>query len=399
MAALTSFGFLLIAAAAWYVATDPFQHSVGNGVKHFEPQYIAAPTYDILQNFSRDTDSKLQKAELKWRGEFWGPESVTFDARGRGPYTGISDGRVMRYDGPELGWSTFAYTSRNRSDICTPKTPPAPDLAHEHICGRPLGLRFEKKTGNLWIADAYFGILKVGPEGGQAEPVITEIDGIPMRFSNDLDFDEDGVLYFTDSSTKWSRRQFFLSILEAEDTGRFLKYDPKTKEPTVLIKNLRFPNGVAVSKDGSFVVLCETRGGRLLRYWLKGEKKGTHEMFALLPGWPDNVRRNPNGDFWVAIHALRTTGDMYFGMFPWLRYLAVRFPVPQKYLYKLFTGRLHAMVIRYGPDGSIKEVLEDQTGKVVQFVSEVEEHDGKLYLGSVLLPHLAVYTIPTSSDS
>jgi hypothetical protein len=117
MAALTSFGFLLIAAAAWYVATDPFQHSVGNGVKHFEPQYIAAPTYDILQNFSRDTESKLQKAELKWRGEFWGPESVTFDARGRGPYTGISDGRVMRYDGPELGWSTFAYTSRNRCGI------------------------------------------------------------------------------------------------------------------------------------------------------------------------------------------------------------------------------------------------------------------------------------------
>jgi hypothetical protein len=57
------------------------------------------------------------------------------------------------------------------------------------------------------------------------------------------------------------------------------------------------------------------------------------------------------------------------------------------------------MVIRYGPDGSMKEVLEDQTGKVVQFVSEVEEHDGKLYLGSVLLPQLAVYTIPTSSDS
>jgi hypothetical protein len=117
MAALTSFGFLLIAAVAWYVATDPFQHSVGHGVKHFEPQYIAAPTYDILQNFSRDTDSKLEKAELKWRGEFWGPESVTFDSRGRGPYTGISDGRVMRYDGPELGWSTFAYTSRNRCGI------------------------------------------------------------------------------------------------------------------------------------------------------------------------------------------------------------------------------------------------------------------------------------------
>jgi hypothetical protein len=57
------------------------------------------------------------------------------------------------------------------------------------------------------------------------------------------------------------------------------------------------------------------------------------------------------------------------------------------------------MVIRYGADGNVKEVLEDQTGKVVKLVSEVEEHEGKLYLGSVLLPQIAVYTLPTSSDS
>lgn len=53
-------------------------------------------------------------------------------------------------------------------------------------------------------------------------------------------------------------RQFFLSMLEREDTGRFLKYDPATKAVTVLIPHLRFPNGVAVSKDGMFVVITET---------------------------------------------------------------------------------------------------------------------------------------------
>lgn len=69
-----------------------------------------------------------------------------------------------------------------------------------------MGLRFDKKTGELWIADAYFGIMKVGPEGGQAESVLSEIDGIPMKFTNDLDFDEDGIVYFTVSSTRWQRR-------------------------------------------------------------------------------------------------------------------------------------------------------------------------------------------------
>lgn len=110
-----------------------------------------------------------------------------------------------------------------RSEICAPKQPPAPNLPHEHICGRPLGLRFEKKTGDLWIADGYLGILKVGPEGGQAEPVLTEIDGIPLRFCNDLDFDHDGVLYFTDSSTRWARRCKFDLLCTFQFSGMHLK--------------------------------------------------------------------------------------------------------------------------------------------------------------------------------
>lgn len=35
------------------------------------------------------------------------------------------------------------------------------------------------------------------------------------------------------------------------------------KETTVLIEGLRFPNGVAVSKDGTFVVIAETNMARL----------------------------------------------------------------------------------------------------------------------------------------
>jgi hypothetical protein len=57
-------------------------------------------------------------------------------------------------------------------------------------------------------------------------------------------------------------RQFFMSILEADDTGRFIKYNPTTKEVTVLVDHLRFPNGVATSKDGTYVILAETRNGR-----------------------------------------------------------------------------------------------------------------------------------------
>ena len=69
-----------------------------------------------------------------------------------------------------------------------------------------MGLRFDKRTGDLYIADAYFGLMKVGPQGGLATSLATEAEGVPFRFTNDVDVDAEGNVYFTDSSTIYPRR-------------------------------------------------------------------------------------------------------------------------------------------------------------------------------------------------
>lgn len=77
----------------------------------------------------------------------------------------------------------------------------------EHVCGRPLGLRFDHKTGDLYIADAYFGLHVVGPTGGLATPLVQDFEGQPLLFTNDLDIDDDDdIIYFTDTSTIYQRR-------------------------------------------------------------------------------------------------------------------------------------------------------------------------------------------------
>jgi len=43
-----------------------------------------------------------------------GPESLVFDSHGEGPYTGVADGRILKYEGDERGWTEFAVTSSNR---------------------------------------------------------------------------------------------------------------------------------------------------------------------------------------------------------------------------------------------------------------------------------------------
>ncbi|KAJ7542990.1 hypothetical protein O6H91_09G020900 [Diphasiastrum complanatum] len=204
---------LAIASVSLYLGADPFKVSFIAEFPDFQTLYVEQPTWAAAFSYPRDSHNKLQKADLRFVNEIHGPESIAFDAHGRGPYTGLSDGRIVRWDGPEKGWTDFAYTSPNRSEVCQPKTPPQPNLAFEHVCGRPLGLRLSKKTGELFIADAYHGLLVVGPEGGSAKPLATEAEGEPFRFTNDLDLDDEGNVYFTDSSTRFPRRLTTLSNL------------------------------------------------------------------------------------------------------------------------------------------------------------------------------------------
>ncbi|PSR89808.1 Protein STRICTOSIDINE SYNTHASE-LIKE 3 like [Actinidia chinensis var. chinensis] len=380
--------FLLLAI---YCAIDPFKHAPFSDFPDFETYEIDMPAWSEVPT-ERDSENLLQRSEIRFRNQVQGPESMAFDPQGRGPYTGVADGRILFWNGQS--WADFAYTSPNRSELCDPKPSPLSYLKNEHICGRPLGLRFDKRTGDLYIADAYFGLMKVGPEGGVATSLTTEAEGVPLRFTNDLDIDEEGNIYFTDSSAKYQRRHFMQLVFSAENSGRVLKYNPNTKETTVLVRNIQFPNGVSLSKDGSFFVFCEGAPGRLWKYWLKGEKAGTSEVMAILPGFPDNVRTNEKGEFWVAVHCRRTMYSYVCAFYPKLRKFLLKLPISAKIQYLLnIGGRIHALVVKYSPEGKLLQILEDSQGKVVKAVSEVEEKDGKLWMGSVLMPFVAVYQL------
>ncbi|KAL2631933.1 hypothetical protein R1flu_016619 [Riccia fluitans] len=384
---------VVVVLGAVFVGLDPFSQSPIAGEKDFKVLPVPQPSLEILASIPRDDKNSLKSAKIVFSGQVLGPESVLFDSQGRGPYSGVGDGRIVRWDGAEKRWVDFATVVPNRTEICNPTNPPSPNLEYEHLCGRPLGIRFNK-AGELFICDAYFGLLKVGPEGGVAEVLSNEAEGQKFRFTNDLDIDDDGTIYFTDSSNRYPRSKFFFSLLEAEETGRFLKYDPITKETTVLIKKLRFANGVTFSKDHSFLVISETRLGRLIRYWVKGPKAGTWEHFVWLPGYPDNVRTTEEGDFWVALHCKRNLFDRFMNDFPAVKQAFLKLPLSPKVLYSMFVGKPHAAALKYSPEGKLLQVVEDKKGETASFLSEVEEHDGKLWMGSVLMPHIAVIDKP-----
>ncbi|KAH7423461.1 hypothetical protein KP509_12G056700 [Ceratopteris richardii] len=250
-----------------------------------------------------------------------------------------------------------------------------------------------KSTGELYIADAYFGLLVVGPEGGQAKPLVNEAEGSSFAFTNDLVINKEGLIYFTVSSDLYPRSRFLLTAFAGDQSGRVLSYDPVTRDVKVLCRGLLTPNGITISKDGSFLVFSETGRCRLNRLWLKGDKAGFMETFAELPGYPDNVRVNSKGQFWVAIYCRQSLSSWILLRFSWIRRVLVQLPLTFKQLNSIFLGsHPHALAMLFDQDGKILEVLEDQTGKTVKFISEIEERDGQLWMGSVLMPHIAVYS-------
>ncbi|KAK9948369.1 hypothetical protein M0R45_003949 [Rubus argutus] len=74
------------------------------------------------------------------------------------------------------------------------------------------------------------------------------------------------MIYFTDAANKYSLKDFILDVLEGRPHGRLLSYDPTIKETKVLLQDLYFANGVAVSPDQNYVIFCETVMTRCRKY-------------------------------------------------------------------------------------------------------------------------------------
>ncbi|PIN17017.1 putative alkaloid synthase/Surface mucin Hemomucin [Handroanthus impetiginosus] len=281
-----------------------------------------------------------------------------------GPYSVLVDGRIVQYQGPKRSFVDFAFTSPNRSkELCdgTNKF----DLETGRRCGSPLALEFDPKTGDLYIVDVFFGLMVVGSGGGAATRLSDDSDGLPSNFPDAVSIDPiTGDVYYTDvGSIFFTNRNMSDILLSGDTSGRLLKYDPKTSRRTVVLTGLAAPAGVAVSKDGSFLVFSEYLLCRLTRFWLTGPKANTTEVFAELPGNPDNIVRTKTGDFWVAVNIQK------------LQPRLISFPLGQK----------------INEHGQILKTVNFYAEYNASYITGVQEHLGSLYVSSVFLNSVGVY--------
>ncbi|KAJ8437560.1 hypothetical protein Cgig2_017913 [Carnegiea gigantea] len=198
--------------------------------------------------------------------------------------------------------------------------------------------------------------------------ILSHVNGSKLRFADDVIEAKDGSLYFSIASTKYGLHEWYLDVLEARPHGNLLKYDPQTKQTRVLLDNLCFANGVALSTDQDYLLVCESWKFRCLKYWLQGDQKGKIEIFVEnLPGAPDNINLAPDGSFWIAL-------------FQVAKHLVATFPRASTLVHGMHKK---ATVVKVAQNGQVLKRFDDPDGKVISFVTSALEYDGHLYLGSL----------------
>jgi sugar lactone lactonase YvrE len=243
--------------------------------------------------------------------------------------------------------------------------------------GRPLGIA-TAPNGDLIVADAMKGLLSVSPDG-RITTLPTDVAGKPVHFADDLDIARDGTIYFSDASDKFGIDGYLYDMLEGRPHGRLLRYDPTTKTTTVLLSDLYFANGVALSQHEDFVLVNETYRFRVTRYWLKGDRAGKSEVFVdNLPGYPDNITSNRRGTFWLAIVTVRNDTADWLSPHPFLKNALAK--LPRTFLQP--NPQAYGFVIKLDETGRILQSFQDPSGEHVPAITSVVEHDGYLYLGS-----------------
>ena len=322
------------------------------------PVAYEPPEAPPLEGPTAPNDALLATETFELAGSL-GAEDVDVDSEGR-IYGGTDDGKILRITpGAEPTVETFVDTG-----------------------GRPLGLHFDA-AGNLVVADAVKGLLSVAPDGS-ITTLATEAGGVPFLFTDDLDVASDGRIYFSDASDTHGVHDYMYDLLEARPHGRLLVHDPSTGTTEVLLDDLYFANGVALSSNEDFVLVNETYRYRITRYWLTGEKGGTSEIFIdNLPGFPDGVSSNGRGTFWVALFTVRNPIADWLHPHPTLKSMMAAMP--------RFTWpgpKPYGLVLALDEEGRIVRSLHDPEGDVIHPVTSAEEHEGHLYLGTLTGPVL-----------
>ncbi|WP_097461132.1 ABC transporter permease [Mangrovitalea sediminis] len=309
-------------------------------------------------------NDKLHDIELIGLGRVESPEDVILDDDDN-LYCGTRHGNIMRFLAPDY----------QQMEV------------YAHVGGQPLGMAFDP-DGYLYVCIGGMGLYRVTPER-KVEKVTDETnrslfsiaDDSRLRLADDLDIAPDGRIFFSEATVRYEMHEWQIDSLESRGNGRIICYDPHTNQTRTVVKNLVFPNGICLGSEGQSILFAESWACRISRYWFDGPQKGRVEpVISSLPGYPDNINRASDGNYWIALMGMRGPAfDLSMRKPAFRRRMSKRLAQDEWLSPNINVG----CVVKCNDQGEILEALWDRSGVNHPMITSMREHRGYLYLGGI----------------
>jgi len=349
---------------------------------YVSPAYLQLPPPPsaLAANSPYALNDRLRSVEIIGLGQIEGPEDVILD-REDNLYCGTRHGDIVRFFGPD----------HRRHEVFA------------HIGGHPLGMAFDR-ADNLLVCIGGMGLYQISPQKEVLKltdetnrSLFSVVDDSRLRLADDLDIAPDGRIYFSEATIRYEQEDWAVDALESRGNGRMICYDPRSGTTRTEIHKLVFANGVCMATDGCSFFFAESWTCSVSRYWFDGPKKGQVErVLRNLPGYPDNINRASDGNYWMALLGMRTPAlDLALTM-PGFRKRMARRVAPDLWLYpNINTG----CVVKFDETGRILESLWDLGGENHPMITSMREHKGYLYLGGVSNNRIGRYKLPDADPN
>lgn len=303
-----------------------------------------------------------------------GPEDMCLDDEDN-LFAGTRKGDVYRFFAPDYTrYEVFAHTG-----------------------GRPLGMQVDR-DGSIVVCVSGMGLYRLTKDrqvialSVETNRSFSIVDDSRVRMADDLDIAPDGKIYFSDPTIRHEAEEWLSDALEGRGNGRLICYDPATGKSRTVADNLVFANGVCVTYDAQSLLVAETWASRIKRYWIAGPKKGKIEPFIdNLPGYPDNINRASDGNYWAALVGMRSPAfDLSLEMPAFRRRMMRRVSQDNCIYPNMNTG----CVIKFDDKGAVLETWWDPPGGAHPQITSVREHKGRFFLGGIHNDRVGVLDLP-----
>jgi ribose transport system permease protein len=359
-------GFILLAAVGFNVKFIKNKSKILQKI-YVSPSLVEFPPPPSIERGAASVyaeNDRLSNVEAIALDQIEGPEDVILDRQDH-LYTVNRNGAIIRFLAPD-------YARREE---------------FARIGGRPLGLAFDRDE-NLIVCVAGMGVYGVKPDRSVFK-VTDETnrtwyrpkDDSRLWLADDLDIAADGKIYFSDATTRYDLTDWALDGFEGRGNGRLICHDPGTGKSRTILKDLVFPNGVCIAHDGRSVLWVSTWLCTIYRYWIEGEEAGRLEVLAdNLPGYPDNINRASDGNYWLALVGIRSPVYDLAMADPGFRVRMVKQIPPDEWL---CPGINFGCIIKFDDTGKVRESLWDPGAHSHPTITSMREHKGYLYIGGL----------------